>query len=86
MKKVKLTEANAPLKDYVERLDGNSLIVTKKGKPLIALVPIRGVDLESLSVHTDPEFIALGERMKAQRANEQPLSADEMWRHLGIEK
>ncbi len=86
MKKLKIADADGPLKDYVKHLDGAPLIVTDKGKPVLALVPLQGVDLESVSIHTDPDFLDVLEHSDEQHAAGLTIPADEMWRRLGLEK
>lgn len=86
LKKIKITDATAPLKEYAGRLGGLPLIVTSHGKPIAALVPIEGVDLESLSLSTNPDFIDLIERTRREYREKGGIPAEEMWRRLGVEK
>lgn len=86
MKTLKITEATGPLKDYAKHLEGRPLIVTQKGQPVVALVPIEGVDLESLSLSTNPDFIALIEHSREEHRAGRTISAEEMWRRLGLER
>lgn len=86
LKKIKMTEASAPLKDYAGQLGGLPLIVTSRGKPVAALVPIEGVDLESLSLSTNPDFIELIERSRRDFKEKRVIPVEEMWRRLGLDK
>jgi hypothetical protein len=40
------------------------MMVTDHGKPVMALMPIDNADLETVSLSTDPRFIALMERSR----------------------
>lgn len=86
MKKLRLSEANAPLREYVKRLEGSPLILTAKGKASFALVPITGVDLETVSIHTDPAFLDVLKHSDEQAAVGKTIPLDEMRRHLDLEE
>ena len=61
-------------------------IVTVKGKPTAALVSIENADLETISLSTNPEFIALIERSRTRQKAEGGFSGAEMRRRLGLKK
>ena len=50
---------------YAEQVRAEPVIVTHRGKPVMALVGITDADLETASLSTDPRFIALIERSRA---------------------
>jgi prevent-host-death family protein len=60
-----VAEAKGPLSEYVREAHEEPLILTRRGRPVAAVVPIRGADIQSLSLSTNPEFIALIERSRA---------------------
>ena len=60
------------------------MIVTAHGKPVAALVPVSDVDLQTLSLSTNPDFLALIERSRARLKKEGGISDKEMRRRLGI--
>jgi antitoxin (DNA-binding transcriptional repressor) of toxin-antitoxin stability system len=84
MKKLDLSRANAPLADYVLGLDAGPLVLTRRGKPVAALVPVEGVDLETLAVGTNPEFLDLIARSRKRMAEEGALSSQEVRRLFGV--
>ncbi len=86
MKIVEQTEAKAPLADYAAGIGQEPVIVTVNGKPVAALVAIENADLETVSLSTNPAFLALIERSRAHHRAEGGLSAEEMRRRLGIGK
>jgi antitoxin (DNA-binding transcriptional repressor) of toxin-antitoxin stability system len=57
MKKITIMKATASLADYVRGLKNQPLVVTAEGRPVAALVPVDGMDWETLSVGTSPEFL-----------------------------
>ncbi len=84
MKTVKIAEATGSLSDYAREAHKGALVVTRRGKPVAAVVSVEGVDLESLSLSTNPEFIALIERSRASYRATGGLSLEEARRKLGI--
>ena len=86
MKTLDLALATAPLADYVRRIAGMPMIVTTRGKPLAALVPIVEGDLEAVTVGTHPRFLAIIERSRARYKAEGGVSPTEMRRRLGLKK
>ena len=78
MKTVELSEATSPLSEYAERAHDETLVVTEGGKPVAALVPIEEVDLESLSLGTNPDFLALIEHSRARCHPGAGISTSEM--------
>ncbi len=84
MKIVEQTEAKAPLADYAAGVAQEPVVVTVNGKPIAVLVAIENADLETVSLSTNPAFLALIERSRARHRAEGGLSADEVRRRLGI--
>jgi prevent-host-death family protein len=84
MKKLKLTEATASLAEYTRELNHGPLVVTAHGKPVAALVPIEGVDWETLCVGTSPKFLDIIEQSRRRYETEGGISSEEMRQHLGL--
>jgi prevent-host-death family protein len=83
VKKLKISEATASLADYTRDLQG-PLIVTTHGRPVAALVPIKGVDMETLAVGTNPQFLDLIERSRRREQEEGGISSEEIRRRFGL--
>lgn len=60
--------------------------MTRKGKPIAALVSLENADLETVALGTNRKFLALIERSRARHREEGGISADEMRRRLGVKK
>jgi antitoxin (DNA-binding transcriptional repressor) of toxin-antitoxin stability system len=82
MKTVEITEATHPLADYLPGIQAEPLVITDQGTPTAVILPLTNVDLESLSLGTNPEFLALIERSRARARDEGELSAAEMRRRV----
>jgi hypothetical protein len=80
MKTVELAEATNPLADYVPGVRTEPLVITENGTPTALMLPLYDGDLESLSLGTNPAFLALIGRSRSRAEGE--VSADEMRRRV----
>ena len=73
-----MADATASLSDYARKARKETLIVTRRGKPVAALMPIDAhTDLENLVVTTHPTFQAIMERSEARYRAEGGLSSEQ---------
>ena len=42
-----------------------AVVITRRGKPVAALVPIKKADLESVAISTNPEFLKIIQESRA---------------------
>jgi prevent-host-death family protein len=82
MKTLELSEATRPLAEYIKDVEKEPLVLTVDGDPVAALVAIEEMDLETLSLSTNPQFLALIERSRARQRAEGGISSEEMRRRL----
>jgi prevent-host-death family protein len=82
MKTIELSEANGPLADYVRGVATEPLVLTVDGSPVAALISVEHADLETISLSTNPRFIALIERSRARQKIEGGISTEEMRQRL----
>ena len=68
MRTIKLSQASRPLAEYADELDDEIVVLMKKNRPVAAIVPLRNVDRESFSLSTNPEFLRLIQRSRADFA------------------
>jgi hypothetical protein len=54
-----------------------------RGKPVAALVSLENADMETVSLSTNAQFMALIERSRAHQTEQGGVSAEEMRRRLG---
>jgi hypothetical protein len=73
MKTIELSRASRPLAEYARELKDDIMIVADGRRPVAAVVPLKGVDRESLALSAHPEFMELIERSRAQLAAGQTL-------------
>lgn len=86
MRIVEKSKATAPLADYTTRVKKEPVIVTRKGKPIAALVSLENADLETVALSTNRKFLALIERSRTRHRTEGGISSNEMRRRLGVKK
>jgi prevent-host-death family protein len=84
MKIIELVQATAPLAEYTQEVSKEPIIITVGGKPVAALVPIENADLETVTLSTHPQFLALIERSRARQKAEGGISSAKMRRRLGL--
>ena len=86
MKTLELNKATASLAQYARGVKKEPMILTSHGRPVAALVYIPNADAETISLSTNPQFIALIERSRLRHKIEGGISSDEMRRRLGLPK
>jgi prevent-host-death family protein len=86
MKSVEIGEAKGALADYARKAHRETLVVTRRGRPVAAVVPIRGVDMESLALSTNPDFVGLIQRARARYKATGGVSLEEMRRRWGAKR
>lgn len=65
MRILEMSQATGELSSYVDQVRQGPVIVTRRGMPVMALVSIENADLETVSLSTDPRFLALIEQSRA---------------------
>ena len=83
---LEMAKATAPLAEYARDVNKEPVILTADGKPVAALVSIENADLETVTLSTHPQFIALIGRSRARQKAEGGISSAEMRRRLGLKK
>ncbi len=86
MKTIKLSSASRTLAEYASELKEDIMVLTERNKPVAALVPLKGVDRESVVLGAHPEFLKLITRARREFATGKTLSLDEMKRAVLAER
>ena len=82
MKVIDKSDATASLAEYASQIDNGPVIVTSDGRPVAALVPLDNADLETVSLSTSGEFLALIERSRARIQSEGGIPSNEIRRRF----
>jgi PHD/YefM family antitoxin component YafN of YafNO toxin-antitoxin module len=64
MKTMKLSEASRSLAEYASELDDDIVLVTERNRPIAAVVSLKNVDREVLSLSRNPQFLKIIERSR----------------------
>jgi prevent-host-death family protein len=83
---MEMEKATAPLFEYARDVRKHPVILTVKGKPVAALVSIENADAETVTLSTNPRFLAVIERSRARHRAEGGISSAEMRRRLGLKR
>jgi len=79
MKTIELEKVSSkPVGEYAKKLGDEILIFTSNKQPVAAMVPLKGVDPESLALSYHPEFMELIEKARRQVKAGQTLTLEEM--------
>ena len=83
MKKVEMTKSTQAL---VEDAKKDTVILTRRGKPVAALVPVDPDQWEDWVVSTHPDFIEIIKRSDARYKAEGGISMDEIRHKYGLKR
>ena len=64
MKTIKLSEASRSLAEYASELDDDIVLVTDRNRPIAAVVSLKNVDREVLSLSRSPGFLKIIEQSR----------------------
>lgn len=80
MRTIEISTASRPLSAYADELDQDVIVLTSNDEPVAAIVSLKNVDRESLSLSFNPEFIAIIEQARAECRAGKTLSLEDMKR------
>ncbi len=83
MKTVDLAKASKSLSAYADDLGEEPLILTVDDRPVAALVSLKNVDQESLTLSTSPAFLRLMQEARRELERGDSVSLEEMKRDFG---
>ncbi len=78
MKRIELTTANKPLSEYAKEFDDEVIVLTSHHKPVAAIISLKDIDAETAALSTNPEFMRIIERARAEIAQGKSLSLEEL--------
>lgn len=73
-------EASGSLSEYIENLNNDLMVVTSDGNPIAVLMSLHDVDLETISLSTNPDFLAIIERSRLRDKTEKRVSGKDVRR------
>ena len=84
MKAMKLPKEIQPFLDVAETADAETLVFTKKKRPVAALVSLRKVDRESLALSTNPQFLRIIESARKEIREGKTISLEALKKRFGL--
>ena len=82
MKTVTVEREGLRIQDLIKLAASGPVILTEKGSPTLAVVPIDESDAEAWQLGEDPDFLELIERSRARYRTEGGIPLDEVRRRL----
>ena len=82
MKTIEISKASKSLSDYAKELNNEILVITSDNEPIAAVVSLKNVDMESLSLSTNPEFMEIIEKSRRDFKLGKKVSLDEIKREI----
>ena len=86
MKVVPLEETTLTVPELAELVKNGPVILTRNGLPLLAVKDLSGSDWESVSLASNPRFIALIEESRRSYREKGGIRLDDLQKELGLEK
>jgi hypothetical protein len=84
VKVVPVEQTTLTLLDVAELAKSGTVILTRNGKPLVAIKDLSGSDWESLSLANDRRFLAIVEESRRAYREEGGIGLDELRSELGL--
>ena len=84
MRTVDISEAADSLPEYGRTKRTETWVLTRKGRPVAAVVPLDDEDYFSMRLANNPEFIEIIERSRAQSRTEGTIPLAEIERELAV--
>ena len=84
MKSIELAEATQSLAESACAAADEPVVVTRGGNPIAVVLPPENADLETVSLSTNPGFLAIIERSRSRQQRDGGLSSAEVREQLGL--
>jgi len=84
VKTVEIAQATGSLAEYAKQARKDTVVVTRRGKPLAAVVPLDSDDWEDFVVSQDPRFIEIIERSRASYRAKGGIPLEQIEREFGL--
>jgi antitoxin (DNA-binding transcriptional repressor) of toxin-antitoxin stability system len=83
LKTLELAQATDSLAKAARGLSKSGVLLTRRGKPLALLVPLKESELEAARLSVNPEFMRIIERSRRSLRRRGGLSIEQVRRRLG---
>jgi antitoxin (DNA-binding transcriptional repressor) of toxin-antitoxin stability system len=83
---VELSEVPESFQAHARRARRETVVLTSKGKPVVALVPVVDQDAESLALQNNPKFLAILRRSQESYEKHGGVTSRDVRRLFGLER
>lgn len=83
MKTMEVPTGEKQLRAAIRQGQEETIVLTRRGKPVAAVIPMKGVDAETLKLSTSRKFLGILKRSFAQLDAGRAISLAEMRRRVG---
>lgn len=84
MKSIEISTASKSLAEYTNELGDGFVVLTSNSKPVAAIVSLRSIDPESLSLSTNEEFLAIIDQARRECAEGKTISLSSLKQQYGL--
>ena len=84
MKTIELTADSRDLAEVADEAGGELVLLTRNRKPFMAMVPVDGLDEETISLSYNPTFLAVIEKAREEARRGETFSLDEIKTEFGL--
>ena len=84
MRTLDIKNATLSLAEYANEVGEGPIIITREGRPVAVVLSVENADLETISLSTNPRFIALIEHSRKRQESEGGISSEEMRERLSL--
>ena len=86
MKTMEFSKAPESVQNFARQAEGDTLVLTRRGKPVFAIVPVDDVDAETIALSTNPRFRAILKKSDERLRKEGGIPFDEACKRFGVSK
>jgi len=83
MKTMEVPSGTKELREAIRQGEQETIVLTRRGKAVAAVVPMKGVDAESLALGTSRKFLGILRRSFKQLDKRETITLAEMRRRVG---
>ena len=84
MKLLAIEKTKKSIAQIAQMAKNGPVILTRRGKPMVAVKDLSGKDWESISLASNPEFMAIIEESRSSFRREGGIGIDEVRTQLGL--
>lgn len=82
MRTLEIPTAHEPLSQYAAEAERETIVLKEHDEPIAAIVSLKRVDRESLSLSTNPDFMELIEQAREEFKSGKKLSLEQMKKEI----